>query len=206
MAGSRPFTGFGVGFRDFDHDGNLDLFVANGRVRLGVQERDPNDPYAEPSRLLRGLGGEEFAEVWPAVGVTAAGRGAAFGDLDNDGAEDVVVACKDGPVRVLRNLVGSGGNWIGLDVRAANGTVARNAVVRIDAGGRTQWRQVQPNEGYASSNDPRLVWGLGQAAAIERVVVRWPDGFQETFPAPAAGRYHELRRGTGTASPGAFTW
>ena len=209
MTGSWPSTGFGVGFRDFDHDGNPDLFIANGRARLGTTDLDSKDPYAEPNTLLRGLGAGEFAEILPAGGTSplllATSRGAAFGDLDNDGAEDVVVLNRDGPVHVLRNLVGGRGHWIGLDVRTATGAVARNATVRVDtASGRTQWRQVQPNEGYASSNDPRLVFGLGGETNVTRIIVRHPNGNETSMGPLPADRYHRIPSATttpGTASP-----
>ncbi len=199
--GSLPFTGFGVGFRDFDHDGEWDLFVANGRVRLGPAELIPGDPYAEPNLLLRGLGAAEF-DVVPfaggtAPGLVAASRGIAFGDLDNDGGDDVVILNKDGPVHVLRNVAGSRGRWVGLDVRDERGGVARNATVRVESGGRWRVRQVQPNEGYASSHDPRLIFGLGNATEVERVVVRWRDGREDEFGPFDAGRYHVIARRTG---------
>jgi hypothetical protein len=197
MEGSRRFTGFGIGFRDFDHDGEPDVFVANGRVRLGATDLDPGDPYAEPNTLLRGHGRGEFVEVLPAGGtrpsLLATGRGAAFGDLDNDGAEDIVVINKDGPVHLLRNRVGQRGNWVGLDVRDARHGVACNAMVRVEAAGRVQWRQVQPNEGYGSSNDPRLVFGLGVATSAGRVWVRWNDGSEEGFGPLVHGRYHVVK-------------
>lgn len=197
MAPSRPFTGFGVGFRDFDHDGEWDLFVANGRARLGAQDIDPTDPYAEPNLLLRGLPNGDFEEIQPPGGTTppllATSRGIAFGDLDNDGADDIVILNKDGPVHVLENLVGPRGHWIGLDVRDARGHVARNAMVRLDAAGKSRWRQVQPNEGYSSSSDPRLVFGLGQATSIDRLVIRWPDRTETTLGPLAPDRYHRLQ-------------
>lgn len=210
MSGSRPFTGFGVAFRDFDQDGEADVFVANGRVRLGAQDLDPRDPFAEPNSLLRGLGGGDFAPVLPVGGTTplllATSRGAAFGDLDNDGAIDVVVINKDAPVHVLRNRIGTRGRWIGLDVRSVRGPVAHNALVRVDAGPRTWWRQVQPNEGYASSNDPRLVVGLGPASSADRLLVRWPDGRWEAFGPRPGGAYHRLVQGAGTPAPPDPAW
>jgi hypothetical protein len=197
-SGSWPYTGFGVGFRDFDHDGNLDLFVANGRVRLGARDLDPEDPYAEPNTLLRGLGDAQFVEVTPAGGtdppLLGASRGAAFGDLDNDGAEDLVVINKDGPIHVLRNVVGHRGNWIGLIVRGTSGQVACNAVLRIETpGGQVFWRQVQPNEGYASSNDPRVVIGIGSAPSAS-VEVNWLDGSRNAHGPLAAGAYHVVQQ------------
>ncbi len=210
MQGSRASTGFGVGFQDFNHDGEPDLFVANGRVRLGDATTDPRNPYAEPNTLLRGLGNGRFAAVVPAGGtqppLVAASRGAAFGDLDNDGAEDIVVLNKDGPVHVLPNLVGGEGNWVGLDLVDSHQRVARNAIVRLEVDGRSEWRQVQPNEGYASSNDPRLVFGLGTAAATGSVWVRWAGGSQEVFGPFSAGRYYRVIEGTGKRNSEGMPW
>lgn len=201
-APSLPFTGFGVGFFDFDNDGALDLYVANGRVRLGHDQLDLRDPYAEPNTLLRGLGQGEFEEVLPRGGtdpvLPATSRGCAFGDLDNDGGIDIVVINRDGPAHLLRNRVAGRGHWVKFRVLNARGTDAHNAIVRLEAGGRVQFRQVQPNEGYCSSQDPRAHFGLGTATVVERVVVRWPAGGEESFGPFDAGRLYELREGIGT--------
>lgn len=211
MQGSRVHTGFGLGFHDFDHDGELDLLVANGRVRLGAVDLDPRDPYAEPNTLLQGIGPGRFAEVVPSGGTSpalaGASRGAAFGDLDNDGGVDVLVVNRDGPLQVLHNQVGGRGAWVGVEVVDARGRCVRHAIVRLDAPGRTQWRQVQPNEGYASSHDPRLVFGLGKLSGMPRVTVRWPSGKAESFENLSPGAYHRLVQGSGVSAPaGAFSW
>lgn len=211
MLGSRVHTGFGVGFQDFDHDGEVDLYVANGRVRLGATDPDPRDPYAEPDTLLRGIAPGRFAEVEPAGGTwpvrLGAGRGAAFADLDNDGAVDVLVLNRDGPLHFLHNQVGGRGAWVGVEAVDARGHLARQAIVRLEGPGRTQWRQVQPNEGYASSHDPRLVFGLGQSTGPARVTIRWSSGQAETFANLPSGNYHRLVQGHGTpAPPGSFAW
>jgi len=196
--GSLPHTGFGLGFRDFDHDGEWDLLVANGRVRLGARDVREVDRYAEPNLLLRGIGPGQFEEVVPAGGTSpvlvGASRGAAFGDLDNDGGDDVVIVNKDGPLHVLRNVVAGKGGWLGVDVRDARDGVARNAVVKVESADRTWIRQVQPNEGYASSQDSRLVFGLGRAE-VREVTVRWPDGFERRLGPLSKGRYHVIPRG-----------
>ena len=199
-AQSDPYTGFGVGFCDFDNDGILDLYIANGRVKLGRHDLDPRDPYAEPSLLYRGLGGGRFQPV-PLGGTArqllATGRGAAFGDLDNDGGVDIVVVNRDGPIHLLRNRVGSRGHWILLKVLDARGALAVGAMVRLETEGKTQWRQLQPNTGYCSSNDPRLHFGLGTAARVECITVRWPVGAVESFGPFDANRIYELRQGKG---------
>jgi len=200
-ASSLPFTGFGVGFADFDNDGNLDLYVANGKVKLGQQEYDLRDPYAEPNQLLRGLGGGAFEPVLPQGGtaqpLVATSRGLALGDLDNDGAIDLVVINHDGPAHVLRNLIGRRGHWIMVTVLNRNGALAFNAVLRIEAAGTTRWRQVIPNQSYCSSHDPRVHCGLGSAQQVDNVTVRWPGGRQETFGPFDTGQLYELREGQG---------
>ncbi|MBI2925175.1 MAG: CRTAC1 family protein [Verrucomicrobia bacterium] len=201
---SLPFTGFGVGFFDFDNDGVLDLFVANGRVRYGQDQLDAKDPYAEPNTLLRGLGNSEFEEILPRGGtdpvLLATSRGCAFGDLDDDGGIDIVVINRDAPAHLLRNRVSARGHWVKFRVLNRRGTDAHNALVRLEAGGRAQYRQVQPNEGYCSSNDPRVHFGLRQATTAERVRVQWPGGGEETFGPFGAGRVYEVRQGNGTVS------
>jgi hypothetical protein len=210
MAGSVAHTGFGVGFADFDNDGNLDLYVANGRVKLGATDLDPRNPYAEANVLMRGLGGGRFSEVRPEGGteplVLATGRGLALGDLDNDGGIDAVVVNKDGPARLLRNQISGQGSWLEFRVVDREGRDIRNAIVQIDCGGKFQWRQVQPNEGYCSSNDPRVHFGADAAKQADHVRVRWPNDVAEEFGPLATGRIHELRMGRGQAVSGAFPW
>src|SRR5262249_9230717 len=118
-APSRPFTGFGVGCADFDHDGWRDVYVANGRV---VASRDAARPFAERGQLYRGVSAERFEEVDPGPNLPVGiGRGAAFGDLDNDGDIDVVRADNDSGVKLLRNVRAPKGHWIQLRVLDARG-------------------------------------------------------------------------------------
>ncbi len=202
---SWPYTSFGVGFHDFDNNGELDLFVANGKVRFGDQQFDANDPYAEPNYALRGLGQGRFETLQPQDGTAspliATSRAAAFGDLDDDGGIDIVILNKDAPLHVLRNRVSQRNRWITLLVLDERGHLSRGAIVRINASNRSQARQVQPNEGYCASHDPRLHFGLGQAGQADQISVRWPDGAVEDFGPRPAGLGHTLRRGEGTKRP-----
>jgi len=200
-AASFAYTGFGVVFADFDHDGQLDGYFANGRVKYGQRQLDSQDPYAEPNMLVRGLGKGEFEEVMPRGGVgqplLATSRGVAWGDLDNDGDIDLAVINRDGPVHLLRNVAAKRGNWISFRVLNRKASHAVNASLRVEAGGKTFWRHVQPNQSYCSSHDPRVHIGLGPVSSVDRVTVRWPYGGEETFGPFAAGRHFDLREGAG---------
>ncbi|MDP6409320.1 MAG: CRTAC1 family protein [Planctomycetota bacterium] len=199
-AASIPFTGFGLGFHDFDHDGFVDLFVANGRVGLWPPALSKSDPYAEPNQLFLGRGDGCFEEV---VGGGAPGvplgtsRAAAFGDIDDDGDIDVLYIDAQAPVRLLRNELPKQGSWIGLSVLGESGTPALGAVVRVRSGERDRYRIAHTSYSYCAANDPRVHVGLGDAQRAEEVEVRWPDGLVERFGSLEAGRYHKLRRGGG---------
>jgi len=194
---SRPFTRFGAAFVDFDNDGYLDLFEANGRV--GMQsERYSADPYAEPSLLFRGLAGPRFAEVTPRGGTSqplvATSRAAAFGDLDNDGGTDIVVVNRDGPPYLLHNIVKARGHWLTVRVVDEHGRDAIGAQVTMKVGGRTIRRDVRAAYSYLASNDPRVHVGLGAETMAHEVTVRWPDGRTQSFGDRPADRITLLRR------------
>ena len=195
---SYEFTGFGLAIIDFDHDGTLDIYVANGRVNYWDPVNDPADVYAEPNQLFRGVGLLKFEEVTPRGGtanpIVETSRAAAFGDLDNDGAVDVVVINRDARPTVLRNIVGSRGHWVQLAVRDREGRHALHARVRIDAGGRSRWRRVERGYSYCASNDPRVHCGLGSATAVDKVTVYWEDGTTSDFGRLEADRAHVLQR------------
>jgi len=199
---SLEFTGFGLGFHDFDHNGVLDLFIANGRVMARRDVYDPDDIYAEPNQLYRGNGDGTYQEIPPRGGTAKplieTSRAAAFGDLDGDGDTDIVILNKDARAHVLRNRVGGRGNWIRFRVRNARGTDAISATVWIEAGGERQTRLVDPCYSYCASNDPRIHFGLGKTTRVDSVKVRWPHGGgEETFGPFEAGREYEIRQGKG---------
>ncbi len=210
MAGSLPHTGFGVTLTDFDNDGTLDLYVANGRVRLSPGDPNSPDPYAEPNTLRRGLGGGHFEAVQPLGGtvesLVATSRGLAVGDLDHDGAPDLVVINRDGPVHLLKNLIGASRAWLLFELKGRDGREVRNATLRLESEGRIQWRQHQPNQGYCSSNDPRVHFGLGASKSGGHLCIRWADGTAEDFGLRAADQVHLIQAGAGKPATGVFSW
>jgi hypothetical protein len=195
---SFAYTAFGTAWMDYDNDGWLDLFIANGAVRR-VAGRPAGGPYPldERNQLFRNLGGGNLVEVTdgagPAFDLSEVGRGAAFGDIDNDGDADVLVANNSGPVRLYRNDVGSRKHWLGLRLLDPSGRDALGARVAVTlADGRTLWRRARADGSYASANDPRVLVGLGDAQGVQRVAVHWPDGSVQTFGGLAMDRYHTL--------------
>lgn len=216
---SRAFTRFGTGFADFDNDGQLDLYQSNGRVQRGpVRERAPgDDPYAEPNLLYRRVGGAAgasgtegkgepgFVEWLPRGGtvpeIVRTSRGAAFGDLDNDGGIDLVVVNRDQPLSLLRNQVQGRGNWVTLRVLERTGGDALGAEVRVRVGDRWVRRDVMTAYSYCASNDPRVHIGLGQAERVEEVEVRWTDGSVDRFGALPVNQIATLRRPAGAVEP-----
>jgi enediyne biosynthesis protein E4 len=197
---SRPLTRFGMALVDFDNDGLLDLYEANGRVGL-QSEHHSADPYAEPNVLLRGLTGGRFEPV--AQGglrqpLVATSRAAAFGDIDNDGGIDVLISNRDGPAHLLRNVVPRRGHWLSARVLEEHGRDAFGAVVTVTAGSRTLRTTVRAAYSYMASNDPRIHVGLGADTRIESVAVRWPGSANaESFGPFEADRTVTIRRGSG---------
>jgi hypothetical protein len=200
-------TGFGVVLADFDQDGTLDLGVVNGRVRLGKPLPGAAlgtfwNPYAERNHLFAGAGAGRFRDLSasnPALcGEPGIYRGLAQGDVDGDGAVDLLVTAVAGRARLYRNVAPNRGHW--LLVRALDPALHRDAYgaeVRVTAGDRTWLGWVNPAGSYECSSDPRAHFGLGPAERVERIEVRWPDGSDETFEGGAADRVVVLHKGEG---------
>jgi hypothetical protein len=202
---SLPYTGFGAAWFDFDNDGSLDLLTANGTItgiEALVRAHDPF-PQHQPKQLFRNLGDGRFDDVTARAGaafaLSAVGRGAAFGDIDNDGDVDVIVANDAGRTQLLVNNIGSRRHWLGLRLvgeRVNRDMVgARVAVLRANA--PALWRRARGDGSYASANDPRVLVGLGDSAQPPRVQVRWPSGRVEEWSKVDIDRYTTLQEGTG---------
>ncbi len=209
LAGPRARgTGFGTILGDFDQDGALDVDVVNGRVSRAAAPANPAlgppwGPYAECNRLFANDGTGRFRDISgqnPAFcGTANVARGLACGDLDGDGALDLLVTTVGGRARLYRNVAPRRGHW--LLVRALDPALRRDAYgaeVRVRAGGRSWVRWVNPAGSYLCSGDARAHFGLGEAARVDGIDVLWPDGLAETFPGGDADRQVVLSRGTGT--------
>ena len=202
-ASSFPYTGFGTEWFDYDNDGDLDLFIANGAVYIVESLRGEPYPFHQKNQLFRNEEGKTFrevtAEAGSALALSEVSRGAAFGDIDNDGDIDIVVANNNGPGRLLLNEAGSGRHWLEVRLQGVqsnrHGMGARVGVIR--KGQRPLWRRAYTDGSYASANDPRVHFGLGQDAKMEAVVVEWPGGKKEMWNDVGADRIVLLRQGTG---------
>ena len=201
---SRGFTRFGMGWADFDNDGRLDLYQGNGRILRTLPAYVEADLFAEPNLLFRAKPDGTFEEVAPRGGtdelLAGATRGVVFGDVDNDGGQDLIVINRDAETHLLINRAARG-NWVGLDVQERAGGPAEGAVVRLRVGDRTLRRDVRSGYSYLTCNDPRVHFGLESADAVDSVEVTWVDGDREEFAGVSTGAYHQLRRGQGRALP-----
>jgi len=199
----RRFTGFGTLFFDYDNDGWLDLFVANGAVQLLpqlVRQKDPF-PLGQPNQIFRNTGKGGFVEIdaeeaGAELQLLEASRGAVFGDVDNDGDTDVLVTNNNGPARLLLNQVGNRNHWLGLRLVGKNTRDMLGARVDVTtASGSVLRRRVRTDGSYLSANDPRVLVGLGVARQVKSVRVRWPNGTTEEWKNLAVDRYRTLNEG-----------
>jgi hypothetical protein len=202
-APTAAFTGFGTDWVDYDNDGWLDLFITNGAVnRIEAQRAEPL-PFRMRNLLFRNEAGKRFVDVsatgGPAFARGEIGRGAAFGDVDNDGDVDIVATNNGGPARLLLNQVGAEQHWLQIRVeQPQRNRFAAGAAVGVERAGRpTLWRRVRTDGSYLSASDIRLHVGLGPALTVKGVLVQWPDGERERFPRASADRLLTLTRGTG---------
>ena len=183
--------GFGTRFVDYDNDADLDLFVANGHVMLGVDSYDPNQTYAQADQFFAN-DGEAFHDVSANLGPDFVeqhvSRAAASADYDNDGDIDLLITSVAGPARLLRNDGGNANNWLTLNLVGKGHRDALGARVKVTADGRTQLREKQTGGSYLAAHDMRLHFGLGQAEQAE-VEIFWADGQVQRLAGVAANQF-----------------
>ncbi|MBK5291587.1 MAG: CRTAC1 family protein [Acidobacteriia bacterium] len=197
---TNGFTGFGVGWLDSTNSGKLDLFIANGAVRLERPAPGSAYPYGQRNQFLRQVATRKWVDASAAAGAVfrleEVSRAAVFGDIDNDGGVDILVTNNNGPVRLLMNRTGKRTNWLlvrvdaGPENRFGDGT-------RLEfrrAGQPAIWRSVQRGYSYLAANDPRVHVGLGDSAGAVTIVVHWPDGASESLPAGPLNRILDIKR------------
>jgi hypothetical protein len=198
-----PFLGWAVGFMDYDNDGWKDIFMVNGHVYPQVDKYDWGTSFAERPLLFHNLNGQKFEYVPPVKGTGLAdvipGRGAAFGDLFNDGKIDVVISAIDNAPVLLRNVNPDTHHWV--EMKLIGGPKSpRDAVgtaVYVTAGGVKRRDDVLSGGSYLSSNDQRVHFGLGDTAKVDQVEIHWPSGAIEKMTLPNADRIYTIQEGKG---------
>ncbi|HYK37764.1 MAG TPA: CRTAC1 family protein [Alloacidobacterium sp.] len=201
-----PFLSWGDGFIDYDNDGWKDIFIASGHVYPQVDQHDWGTSMAERPLLFRNIHGQKFELVPPVKGTGLAdvilARGAAFGDLFNDGKIDVVINNLDAPPTLLRNVSEDRHHWVEFKLigGAKSPHDAIGAVVFLSAGSMKQRGDVLSGGSFASSNDPRVHFGLGDAMTVDSVEIRWPSGVREKISVPNVDRIYTVEEGKGVTA------
>jgi len=193
---------FAVFYFDYDLDGRLDLFAANGHIEEEINRVQPKVTYRQPPHVFRNLGKGRFEEVTRSLGPAFArpivARGAAYGDYDRDGDLDLLVTTNHGPAYLFRNDGGNRNRWI--SIRTAGTKSNRNgigAVVRIESASGRQWRMVHSGSSYCSQSDLTLTFGLGQDPIVKVVEIEWPSGLKQRFTNVAANQFLVAVEGQG---------
>jgi hypothetical protein len=196
-------TAWGTTLADFNQDGALDLALVNGYAhRRDAPTSSFWDDYKDRNQVFAGDGTGHFRDIStdnPALcREPNAGRGLCVGDIDGDGALDLLTTQIAGPARILRNVASSRGHW--LMIRALDPALHRDAIgaeVRLRAGKRDWHGLIQPSQSYQCVNDMRAHFGLGATDKIDQIEILWPDGVSEQFPCPGVDRVLEMQRGKG---------
>lgn len=205
LASNPQYVGWGVEFVDLDNDGSQDIFQVNGHVYPELDHQTKiSETFVQSNLVYRNLAGERFEDVTalagPGLAQIRSSRGAAFGDFDNDGDLDVLVMNMSAPVSLLRNDLSPERHWVRFRLQGTRSNhSAIGALVTIKAGESSQSRAVMSQSSYVSHNDLRVHFGLGQAATVDSILVRWPSGAEETFPGVEADADWLLVEGSGAA-------
>ena len=203
---NTKYLGWGTNFLDFDNDGWPDLLVANGHVYPEVDKQNLGSSYQEPKILYHNNGAGKFVDIsdsaGPGITTPHASRGSAVGDLWNDGRMSAVISNMNGAPSLLVNQVRSPNHWIGIrTVGTKSNRDGIGARISVKAGARTLVDEVRSGSSYASNSDMRAHFGLGAAAKIDWVQIRWPSGLVERFENLPVDQIHTLQEGDGAPVP-----
>lgn len=200
---SLPFTGFGTDWADYDGDGRLDLFVANGAVEILESLRHTSYPYPQKNLLFRQVRRGYFLEVSRSCGspfgLLEVSRGAAFGDIDNDGDLDILLSNNRGPVRLLVNRSAPARHWLLVRLEGTRSNrrgLGSRLILKLPGGARLH-RRVHTDGSYLSASDLRVHFGLGEITEVESLEVHWPSGRKESWKGLPADQILVLREGSG---------
>jgi hypothetical protein len=200
---TRWMSGWGLKFFDYDNDGNVDLFLANGFPDDLVEEFSSQVKYKEPPLLFQNTGGgfrNVSEQSGPVFAKSFSARGLAIGDFNNDGATDVLISVNDGAPVLLRNSIGTQNHWLGVKlVGTKSNPDAVGARITYQAGDLKRNRMKVGGGSFLSSHDPRVVLGIGNRSKIDWVEVKWPQpsGAVERFTDLPLNRYITIVEGTG---------
>ncbi len=199
---TRPFVGWGTGFFDLDNDTWLDLLVVNGHVYPQMDQAFSSAKYRQSKLLFMNQGNGTFCNATTqggsALSELRVSRGAAFGDLDNDGQIDVVVEDLDSTPMILRNMGDKANHWVTLELAAKQGNpLAIGARIKLTTGNVVQTEEIRSGGSYLSQNDLRVHFGLGKATKIDSIEIRWNSGKVETLKDVEIDKFHGILEGEG---------
>jgi len=197
---TKSVLSFGGGFFDYDNDGWLDLFIANGHVYPEIEQIFPDVHYKQINSLFHNNGQGKFADVTKNSGdgfeTPHIGRGVAFADFDNDGFVDVVVANNNDPPLLLHNSGGNGNHFASFKlIGTKSNRDAMGARLKLSAGGLTQIREIEGGGSYMSQSDLRAHFGLGSTTKIDKLEISWPSGMKQTFADFPADQFYKIEEG-----------
>jgi hypothetical protein len=184
---------FGAFFFDYDLDGHLDLFSANGHIEEEISRVQPKVTFAQSPLVFRNLGKGRFEESVKRLGDiqrTVVARGAAYGDYDRDGDLDVLITTNHGPAYLYRNDGGNKSNWLRVElVGVKSNRSALGAVVRVESASGRQWQMVRSGSSYCSQSDLALTFGLGKDTLVNALEIEWPSGVKQRLANVAVNRH-----------------
>lgn len=201
---------FGCFFFDLDLDGKQDIFVVNGHVENDINKVQKRVTYAQPPHLFQNQGSKQFVEitslVGPAMKIARVARGAAYGDIDNDGDLDVLICVNGGSAVLLRNDGGNANHYLRIKtIGTKSNRDGIGAVVRLKLPSGSPWLMVKSGSSYCSQNELPLTFGLGNLDRVPLIEVNWPSGIVDRISNVAANQFVTIKEGTGRAEAWAFT-